>query len=62
MNNTNNFKGTKATLQTQYVTVSVKIPRDNLSVNELWEEVLKPLILASGYSESIVDGLREGEE
>lgn len=51
------FAGTKVTLQTQYGTVSVEIPRGDLTIPELWEEVLRPLLLGSGYSADIVDEL-----
>ncbi|MFA7287419.1 MAG: hypothetical protein WC055_00920 [Melioribacteraceae bacterium] len=57
MLSTNDFKGTKATLQTQYGIVSIEIPKGNLNIQELWEEIISPLLLGAGYGESIINGL-----
>lgn len=51
------FTGTKATLQTPYGIFSIEVPERDLNIDDLWEEVLRPLLLGSGYSEIVADGL-----
>lgn len=46
---------TKITIATQYGTVSVEVPQDDLALPELVEVVLRPALLGSGYAERTVN-------
>ena len=45
-----------------YPTVSVSTPSDDLTIDHLWFEVLRPALLAWGFVEQTVDGLVGGED
>lgn len=53
---------TKITLETQYGTVTVETPRDDLDISEMLTLLVKPVLLAAGYAEATVEqALGEGE-
>ena len=37
--------------------VVIEIPRDDLSISETWEDLIRPALLGMTYSEEVVDGL-----
>ena len=48
---------TKITIESLYNTVSVEVPQVDLDINEIWEDVLRPALLAHGFVEYTVDSL-----
>lgn len=48
-------KTTKITLENEHGTYSVEIRNTELTINALVRDVVKPVLLAAGYSESLVD-------
>lgn len=51
---------TSATLSNKYLTVSVSSGKDDLTIDELWSYVVRPLLIATGYEPETVDGLTGG--
>lgn len=52
---------TKATLQTEYSTVTIEVPQTDMSLATLMENVIEPLLLAVGYSKETLEKYYRGE-
>lgn len=52
---------TKATLETEYGTVSVEFNEGDLTVDKLFESVIEPLLLAAGYQMPSIERYYRGE-
>jgi hypothetical protein len=48
---------TKITMETCYGVVTVEVPEDNLNISQVRDDLLKPLLLATGYHPDNVDEL-----
>jgi hypothetical protein len=46
---------TTITLQTEYGTVSVTVNKNDLTIHDLIDQLVKPVIIASGYHQELVD-------
>lgn len=42
------------------VTVSVAAPTDDLTIDEVWENLLRPALIAYGYAPESIDAMCEG--
>jgi len=40
-----------------YPTIEISIPTDDCTINVMWDDVIRPLLLAWGFSAETVDGL-----
>jgi len=47
---------TTATLETQYGKVTVAVNSVDLTITDLMETVIFPLLLGAGYSQEVIDG------
>ena len=45
---------TSITIQTEYNTVTIEVPKDGLTIHEMMDEIIGPALLAVGYLESSV--------
>ena len=52
---------TKATLQTEYSTVTIEVPQTDMKLPDLMELVIEPLLLAVGYSKETLEKYYRGE-
>ena len=48
-------KTTKVTLENEHGTYSVEVKNTELTINALVRDVIKPVTLAAGYNEALVD-------
>lgn len=46
---------TKITIENQYVTVNINTEKDDMTINEMIEELIKPSMYSLGYSPELVD-------
>jgi len=50
---------TIATLETEYGKIKVSVKKSDLTIFELWEDVIEPLLVASGYAQETINNLFE---
>jgi len=53
---------TRVSLETLCRKYTVELPGSEHSVGELWDSAIRPLLLASGFSERAVDALVDGAD
>lgn len=51
---TNEKPATKMTLECKYGTYSISIPKDDLDIHTLAEELIEPLLKCAGYSDQLI--------
>ena len=52
---------TKIELIMRDTTVSVEIDKDDMDINEVWDDLVRPVLLGAGYSDQTVEKLGAGE-
>lgn len=57
--NENKMCFTEARLITEYGETSIRINKTDMNIHEIWEEILNPLLLGSGFNQEVIDKLFE---
>ena len=47
---------TKIEITNQYSTVTLSVNKDDMTINEMFEDLIKPSMYALGYSPELIDG------
>ena len=53
---------TKASIEIGNLTVSVEIPKEDLTISEIMDQVIEPLLWGAGYSQSVIDNWKTADE
>ena len=49
------IRSTKITLKDAYGEYNIEVPRTDLSIDEAFRDLVRPVLLAAGYSKEIID-------
>ena len=52
---------TNMSLTTENGTVTISVNKDDMTLFDLFDQVIKPLLLAAGYSEASINELTSGD-
>ena len=47
--------GTTITMKTEYGTSEIHVNKDDMNIDDVFEELIEPLLLAVGYSKQTID-------
>ena len=61
MNKMPEIRSTKITLKDAYGEYNIEVPRIELSIDEIFSDFVRPVLLAAGYSKEIIDEIMGGE-
>ena len=56
------MKSSKITYENEYGTYSIEIPDGNLTISQMMEDLVIPVLLAAGYSKEVIDDYIGKEE
>lgn len=54
------IRSTKITLKDAYGEYNIEVPRTDLSIDEVFDDLVRPVLLAAGYSKEIIDEIIGG--
>jgi len=56
------YKKTIMTLESEYGKISIEVPHRNMDIDTMWDELIRPLLLAAGYHPDTIDRLLRGDD
>lgn len=55
------IKSTSVTIASEYGSITVTVPKADMTIDELFEQAIIPALLGAGYSQKVIDGYLNGE-